>query len=863
MKMEEYRRYNQKSIKGTNNTTYTKENVTYYSNNEKKTISNVGKVNNSLYKQYTSFANKNYLHNNENNKSERRNSFSSNQRSLNNSFSTKQKYSKVGTTIENSNYQYYVSGVGYVTKKEENIIIKKETNNRAQIPKPRQIPTTRPNQIKIQQTWKKETNKKELMDNYQYHETKNIKKENKETIVSHRRLGEPFSSTIQSRNSKNYTSHTEKPRTINKSFQRQEYEIIESNKPLVKINMNKYNYKAENNSKVNEIKYISSQRDNQNRNIKRINENKNQHSYIAKDHHEKEKTEYITNVRSQSINKRKNNTNIVNSGTNQINNNYEIRNNNNYTQNYNNIQKHEIRVTSRDKKITNNNYTKNNNINNIVERTRKNIPKVTNTNTNTRQQYTTTRKIVTEQRKERLYPRVKNINNSSNNQYKAEVHEQKGKYYTLEPVQQVKRIYQVKRGDNIPQAIEQITFYEAERTNQMTPSNIQIHMLQRSQNVPQQVQEIEVHDIEERKENIPQFVQQIEVHQINKDSQDMEKNEEIIQNVEEENIEQNNYEQIEASKREQNLEQDHEQKQELEHEQEIEHEQELEHEEEQELEQEEEHEQEQEHEKELEHEHEQEIHQENLEKIERERKDLEEHEEKKIEITKENKENIEQEEIMSNNENNDIEDNNEQNDEKEANLQIDENVGIDNQEDKLQIQQLDYDQYISQENNTNGEMYQVNKEQYSNNGFTNDQQYYLNNNIHYCPVHGVYHIPYNQDIIMNRQGNFHNQNRSQFNLNNEIGEDGMVGDTNNYRFYESKHLKNEGEINSMTFLHSRGGDKYISNTDSNIYVATNVIPIITDSNFQEYNNNILKKDIINFQVHKDHENCPVHGNKNK
>ena len=60
-------------------------------------------------------------------------------------------------------------------------------------------------------------------------------------------------------------------------------------------------------------------------------------------------------------------------------------------------------------------------------------------------------------------------------------------------------------------------------------------------------------------------------------------------------------------------------------------------------------------------------------------------------------------------------------------------------------------------------------------------------------------------------------------------------------------------------------DKFSGNkTDSNIYVATKVIPIITDSNFNEYQNEYVhnSNNIENGQQHMNHDNCPIHGKKN-
>ena len=882
--MEEYRKYNQKNNKVQNNSTYSNRSIEYYKTVEKRTISNVSKVNNSIsssrYQQYSSMTRKDNS-NNQNNKTERGNSYTSNTRYLNNSFSNKQKYSYTGTVNEKNKYTYYVSGQGYKNKNEENKNDKKSIKINQLPQRPHQYQIPRPTQIKIQQKRVTEADRKELVDNYQYHETKNLKKDGEKNLVSHRRLCEPFYSVVHSRYSKKYSSYTEQPKTINKSFQRPEYEIIEQKKPIKHIENNSFNYRVEKFSNNNKYKYIPNVNENQNsRNINKINDNRRQNSYNRietsekitritnnyinrREENEKRNNTYLNNRRDVSE-KRKSNymsnrndtsgdkgrsyiiSQNVQQNKNNRKNNYEVRNNRNENQNYNNIYKHEIKVSSRDKEIKNN-YSKssysNSNSNN-PERKRY-IPKIEN-NQNTRPNYNininTNRRNrninepKNEQRNQRNQ-RIQSINNSSKTQYTVEVFEHKRNYYPLEAVKQVEQNYEMNRGENIPQQIEQIAIYERERLKQNIPSDIQIEMRQRSQNVPQQVQEIEVHDIKGIKENIPQFVQQIEVHEINNEEfdqkQNMETNEEMIQNNEEENIEQN-YEQQEEVKQEQEQEQEEQGE-------------------------------------------EQEIYQENNENIETENKQIVEHEEKNIETEQINQQNTEKVEQTELTERNQILLNNEnilQSGEKEGDLQVEEIEGNDNQDEMLQVQPMDYDQYIpeqnmgqyiSQENNMrNEEIYQINQGQYANMNRFNNMQNYVDVNTHYCPIHGIYRTPYNQNIIFNMNGQYHSNNINKYNLNAEIGEDGMVGDTNNYKFYESKNLKSNSEINSMTYHHLRGVEKFSgnNNTDTNIYVATKVIPIITDSNFHEYQNEYeVNNNIENGQLHIGQEICPTHGKK--
>ena len=84
--------------------------------------------------------------------------------------------------------------------------------------KPRKQSENKVNAIRIQQKRYTEEDKEELIDNYQYHETKDLKKDNKKTLVSHRRLCEPFYSLVHHRSSKKYSSsEVEKIKDIDNS----------------------------------------------------------------------------------------------------------------------------------------------------------------------------------------------------------------------------------------------------------------------------------------------------------------------------------------------------------------------------------------------------------------------------------------------------------------------------------------------------------------------------------------------------------------------------------------------------------------------------------------------------------------------
>ena len=848
--MEEYKRYKQNyNIKVNNTKNYKEKNE--YQRIEKRTISINSGINNSRYKQYTSMTNKNNLYNKDN-QSLKSNSFTTNksttnQTNLNKSFSSKQKISYADKVCEKNNYIYYISGVGYVNKNEENKTEKKLTKaNLPPRPKPNPINRTNPIKIQIQQKKVNEQTKKDLLDNYQYHESKSLKKENSKGTVSHKRLCEPVNS-YTNKTTKKFSSYTEQPRTINKSFQRKEYEIAEQKRPIKQIiNTNITNITNTNNitqrlSRQNENKYNTIRQGSYNsRNNQNISDNKRQNSFVRKEENERGKNNYVYSIKDINKDKNKNYTKNVNNSDLQrdskvIVRNTETRSNINYNQSFNNIQKHEIKAVSKDKKIINN-YSQNKTNTTIIE-TKKYLPRITReSNINQKQTNNTNntninRRNVYQSQTQQINQRIKNVYNSSNNsKYTSEVIEHRRNNrnnYSFEPVKQIQHIYEINRGNKIPQHMEQFSIHETQRINeynQKYPSNIQIQFNQRSQNIPQAVQEIQVH---EKKEIMPQHVQQIEVHEgINNNkgniSQNFEKNEEAYQNMEEEHIE--NLENIEQENLE-NIEQNYEQQEEAKEEQE------------------------------------------NLENNE-----IEEHEENNMD----NMDNMEENKNIEENNLNEMEQNNEniKMEEKEGNIQIENNIQNiqmeekdENEEEnnKFQIEKIEYDQYISQENiNKNEDQYQINQRQYMNNDFNNE-----NNYIHFCPIHGIIHNNYNQNIIYNMNRQFNQNNRNVFN-DVQVGEDRMawVGSTNNYKFYESKNLKNKDEeINSLTLHHLRGEEKYSNNNtisnSSKIYVATKVVPIISDSyvsNFEEYHNGTG----INFNNEENEthdENCPIHGDK--
>ena len=109
----------------------------------------------------------------------------------------KDKYSYAGKLKEKQNYLYYVSGIGFVDKegkpvKQDNK--PKETKVIKNKPKPMRQVGQRVT-ITIQNK-RPERKGDELVENFEYHETKDFGKHNRESVVIHKRLGDPFFQSI-------------------------------------------------------------------------------------------------------------------------------------------------------------------------------------------------------------------------------------------------------------------------------------------------------------------------------------------------------------------------------------------------------------------------------------------------------------------------------------------------------------------------------------------------------------------------------------------------------------------------------------------------------------------------------------------
>ena len=176
-------------------------------------------------------------------------------RSYSSSSEQKDQYSYAGKVKEKNNYMYYVSGIGYVTKEEaeEANQVKKETkvyqsnySKSKSVPKP--IIINERNHIRIESK-RKEKKDGKLVDNYEYYESKDIKNKDKDTIVIHRRLGDPFYQLITTE-SRKFSSYTTGPRGYksNYSLSQKDYSVDGLNKEKTKTIETDYdkNYKYRN-----------------------------------------------------------------------------------------------------------------------------------------------------------------------------------------------------------------------------------------------------------------------------------------------------------------------------------------------------------------------------------------------------------------------------------------------------------------------------------------------------------------------------------------------------------------------------------------------------------------------------------------
>ena len=205
----------------------------------------------------------------------------------------KDKYTYSGKLKEKSNYLYYVSGIGYVTK--EGVPAKdnkpKEVKVMKQKPQPARVVKERVT-IVIQN---KRPEKKggDLVENFQYYESKDLGKNNKESIVVHKRKGDPFYQSIHGKRSSSYT-HAERSRASIEKTEIQSRTI----ETKTTTQRNQYQNKTYNTTKTAQTGAGRGNRKNESSYQRTINVEERKRNIIPKTRFEKTYTE--TNKRTTS-----------------------------------------------------------------------------------------------------------------------------------------------------------------------------------------------------------------------------------------------------------------------------------------------------------------------------------------------------------------------------------------------------------------------------------------------------------------------------------------------------------------------------------------------------------------------------------
>ena len=123
----------------------------------------------------------------------------------------KDKYTYSGKLKEKSNYLYYVSGIGYVTKEGVPAKDNKPKEVKVMKQKPQPARAVKERVTIVIQNKRPEKKGGDLVENFQYYESKDLGKNNKESIVVHKRKGDPFYQSIHGKRSSSYT-HAERSR---------------------------------------------------------------------------------------------------------------------------------------------------------------------------------------------------------------------------------------------------------------------------------------------------------------------------------------------------------------------------------------------------------------------------------------------------------------------------------------------------------------------------------------------------------------------------------------------------------------------------------------------------------------------------
>ena len=178
------------------------------------------------------------------------------------SYGNKDKYTFAGTVKEKDNYMYYASGVGYVNKSGEPI--KQEVNETTTIRSVSQStkPIIRDERTSIKIETVRSDEKGELIDNYNYKESKDTTNKGKDSIVIHRRLGDPFYQNIlEERRRYQSLTHTYPGRGSMYSSNEKDYSsyFLNSNRKRFETEKNdKYNNRTVNTrSLIDTSKYLN------------------------------------------------------------------------------------------------------------------------------------------------------------------------------------------------------------------------------------------------------------------------------------------------------------------------------------------------------------------------------------------------------------------------------------------------------------------------------------------------------------------------------------------------------------------------------------------------------------------------------
>ena len=163
----------------------------------------------------------------------------------------KDQYSYAGKVKETPNYMYYVSGIGYVTKEEADEANRIKKEKKAYQSKSVPKPIIRHERIYIIiETKRPEKKGGKLAENYEYHETKEIKRKDKDSIVQHK-SGDPFYQNILT-DKKRFSSYTTGPRGYksNYTLNQKDYSVDGGKTKTIESDYDK-NYKYRNKTEEN------------------------------------------------------------------------------------------------------------------------------------------------------------------------------------------------------------------------------------------------------------------------------------------------------------------------------------------------------------------------------------------------------------------------------------------------------------------------------------------------------------------------------------------------------------------------------------------------------------------------------------